>query len=92
MARRVLMAEVRGERVQGRPMLGWMDGVKVVFGSRGMTGGCATMRERWEEVESPFAYVVYSVSVGHFCMVRLFFRTALPRSGGLSPGVVWDVT
>ena len=37
MARRVLMAEVSGGRVRGRPMLGWMDGVKVALGSRGMT-------------------------------------------------------
>ena len=29
MARRVLMAEVSGRRVQGRPRLGWMDGAKV---------------------------------------------------------------
>ena len=29
MARRVLMAEVIGGRVRGRPRLGWMDGVKV---------------------------------------------------------------
>ena len=27
MARRVLMAEVSGGRVRGRPRLGWMDGV-----------------------------------------------------------------
>ena len=27
--RRVLMAEVSGGRVRGRPRLGWMDGVKV---------------------------------------------------------------
>ena len=37
MARRVLMAEVSGGRVRGRPRLGWMDGVKVAFGNRGMT-------------------------------------------------------
>ena len=37
MARRVLMAEVSGGRVQGRPRLGWMDGVKVTLGKRGMT-------------------------------------------------------
>ena len=37
MARRVLMAEVSGGRVQGRPRLGWMDGVKVTLGNRGMT-------------------------------------------------------
>ena len=29
MARRVLMAEVSGGRVRGRPRLGWMDCVKV---------------------------------------------------------------
>ena len=37
MARRVVMAEVRGERIRGRRRLGWMDGVKVALGSRGMT-------------------------------------------------------
>ena len=37
MARRVMMAEVSGGRVRGRPRLGWMDGVKVAFGNRGMT-------------------------------------------------------
>ena len=40
-ARRVLMAEVRGGRVRGRPMLSWMDVVKVVFGNRGMTVAAA---------------------------------------------------
>ena len=33
----VLMAEVSGGRVRGRPRLGWMDGVKVALGNRGMT-------------------------------------------------------
>ena len=37
MARGVLMAEVSGGRVGGRPGLGWMDGVKVALGNRGMT-------------------------------------------------------
>ena len=37
MARRVLMAEVSGGRVRGRPRLGWMDGVTVALGNRGMT-------------------------------------------------------
>ena len=36
MARRVLMADVSGCRVRGRPMLGWMDCVKVALGNRGM--------------------------------------------------------
>ena len=36
-SRRVLMAEVSGGRARGRPRLGWMDGVKVALGNRGMT-------------------------------------------------------
>ena len=36
MARRVLMAEVSGGRTRGGPRLGWMDGVKVALGNRGM--------------------------------------------------------
>ena len=37
MTRRVVMAEVSGGRVRGRPRLGWIDGVKVALGNRGMT-------------------------------------------------------
>ena len=37
----VLMAEVGGGRVRGRPRLGWMDGVGVALGSRGMTVAAA---------------------------------------------------
>ena len=51
MARRVLMAEVSGGRVRGRPRLGWMDGVKVASGYRGMTEEaarqCAEDRKEW---------------------------------------------
>ena len=59
MARRVLMAEVSGGRVRGRPRLGWMDGVKVVLSNRGMTVEAAQqlMRERSERVESPGTYI-----------------------------------
>ena len=35
--RRVLMADISGGRVQGRPRLGWMDDMKVALGSRGIT-------------------------------------------------------
>ena len=38
-ARRVLMVEVSGGRIRGRPRLGWMDGVyssSVALGNRGM--------------------------------------------------------
>ena len=36
MARRVLMAEVSRGRIRERPRLGWVDGVKVALGNRGM--------------------------------------------------------
>ena len=49
MARRVLMAEVSGGRVRGRPRLGWMDGVKVALGNRRKNdgGGFAKDRKVW---------------------------------------------
>ena len=51
MARRVLMAEVSGGRVRGRPRLDWMDGVKVALFNRGMTvedaRQCAKDRKAW---------------------------------------------
>ena len=46
MARRVLMAEVSGGRVRGRPRLGWMDFVKVALGNRGMTEEVARQCEK----------------------------------------------
>ena len=49
--RRVLMAEVSGGRVRGRPRLGWMEGVKVALGNSGMTveaaRQCAKDRKEW---------------------------------------------
>ena len=51
MARRALMAKVSGGRVRGKPMLGWMDDVKVALGNGGMTveaaRQCAKDREEW---------------------------------------------
>ena len=51
MARRVLMAEVSGGWVRGRPRLGWVVGVKVALGNRGMTveaaRQCAKDRKEW---------------------------------------------
>ena len=51
MARRVLMAEVSGRRVRGRPRLGCMDGVKVALDNRGMTAKAARQcdkdRKEW---------------------------------------------
>ena len=52
MARRVLMAEVSGVRVRGRPRVGWMDGVKVALGNTGMTVDaarqCAKDTKEWK--------------------------------------------
>ena len=41
------MAEVDGGQVLGRPRLGWMDGVKVALGNRGMTLWAAKDRKEW---------------------------------------------
>ena len=57
MVRRVLMTEVSGGRVRGRPTLGWMDGVKVAFGNRGMTVEAARQCRKIGKVESPGTYV-----------------------------------
>ena len=50
-ARRVLMTEVSGGRVRGRPRLGRMDGVKEELGNRGTTveaaRQCAKDRKEW---------------------------------------------
>ena len=54
MARRVLMAQVSVGRVRGRLRLGWMDGVKVALGNRGMTLEAARTARK---VESPGTYV-----------------------------------
>ena len=50
MARRVLMAEVSGGRVRGRPRLGWMDGwcEGGLRQQRNDGGGCVTMKDREE--------------------------------------------
>ena len=57
MARRVLMAETSGGRARGRLRLGWIEGVKVALGNRGMTVEAARqcMKDR---AESPGAYVI----------------------------------
>ena len=45
------MAEVRGGWVRGRPRLGWMDGVKVTLGNRGIkveaARQCVNERKKW---------------------------------------------
>ena len=66
MARWVLLAEVSGGRVRGWQRLGWMDGVKMALGNRGM-------RERSERVESSGTYVTEWVHAGIFCLALCSF-------------------
>ena len=51
MAKKVLMADVNGGRMPGRPRLGLMDYVKVALGSRGIeveaARQCAKHRMEW---------------------------------------------
>ena len=58
MARRVLMAEVRGGRVRSREsevrLDGWCDGG--LGQQRNDGGGCASLRKRSERVKSPGTY------------------------------------
>ena len=46
MARRLLMAQISGGRVQGRPRLGSMAGLKVAFGNKVMTVEAARQCEK----------------------------------------------
>ena len=79
MTRRMLMAVVSGGRVRGRQRLGWMDGVKVASGNRGMTVEAARKtgksREPW--------YICNLMSFTPlFLLATVVFRFALPCSGG----------
>ena len=51
MARRMLMTEVSGRQVRGRPRLSWMNDVKVVLGNRIITveaaRQCEKNRKEW---------------------------------------------
>ena len=71
MARRVLMADISGGRVRGRPRLGWMDGVKVALGNKRMTvvaaRQCAKDRKEWR------ARVYTLLNKLHFCMALYSF-------------------
>ena len=55
MARRVLMAEVYGGRVQQRTILGRMDGVKAALGNRGMTVEAGRQWQKFGKMGSPGA-------------------------------------
>ena len=49
-------AEVSGGRVRGRPMSGWMDGVNVALGNRGMTVEAA---RQWAKDRKEFRAMVH---------------------------------
>ena len=68
-----------GKRETEVTLDGWCEGG--LRQQRNDGGGCATMRERSERVESPGTYVTESVSCGHFAW-HCVFRTALPYCGG----------
>ena len=83
MARRVLMAEVSGGRVRGIPRLSWMDGVKVALGNRGMTVEAARQRAKDRNEWRALVYICNLMSfTWPFLLGPVFFRTALPCSGG----------
>ena len=72
-ARRVLMAEVSGRRVRGRPRLGCMDGVKVALGNREMPveagRQCSKDRKEWRA----WCICIWVSSRGHFCLALCSF-------------------
>ena len=69
------MAKVSGGRVRLRPRLGWMDGVKVALGNRGMTVEAARQCSKDRiRVKSPGTYVTESVSLDHFCLAMSSFE------------------
>ena len=68
-----------------------MDGVNMALGNSQMNdgGGCATMRERYERVESPGAYVSERVYVAIFAWPHIFSEGP-PVIDWLSSGEGWD--
>ena len=68
MVRRVLMAEVSGWRVRGRPRLGWVDCVTVSLSNRGMTveaaRQCTKDRKEWR---APIHMLLNEFHAAHFC-------------------------
>ena len=82
MARNVLMAEASGGRLRRRPRLGWMDGLKVSSGNRGMTveaaRHCSKDQKEWRAV----VICNWMSFTRPYLRGIVFFRTALPCSGG----------
>ena len=90
MARRVLMAEVSGRRVRGRPRSGWLDGVKVALGNRGMTveaeRQCAKDRKEWRALVDMQLDEFHAAIFAYPCVLS----GRHPVLWWLSPGEGWD--
>ena len=82
MARRVLMAEESGVLIRMRPRLGLMDGAKVALGNRGMTVRAADNFRKIGKSGEPWYICNWMCFTGPFLLGPVFFRTALPCSGG----------
>ena len=70
--------EVSGERVQGRPRLGWMEGVKVALGNSRLSVNSRKIVKSGE----PWYKCNWMSFTPPFLLCPVFFRTALPFSGG----------
>ena len=88
--RRVLMAVVIGGRVQGRPSLGWLDGVKVALGSRGMTVEAARQCEKDREEWRVLVHMWMTEFHAAIFPWLLCLPDRPPTLWGLSPGEGWD--
>ena len=74
-------------KVGNQPLDGWCEGG--LGHQRNDGGGCASIRERSERVESPGTYVTEWVSRGHFCWLCVLSDRP-PVRLWLSPGEGWD--
>ena len=75
----IVWPAVSGGWVWGRPRLGWMDGVKVAFGNRGMT---AEAERNIRKSGEPWYICNWMSFTWPFLLGPVFFLTALPCSGG----------
>ena len=81
-AGRVLVAELGGGRARGRPRLGWMGSVRVALGSGGVAVGAARRCARDREAWGPWCVCDWASLARPSLLSTVFFRTALPCSGG----------
>ena len=86
MARRMLIAEVRGGRVRSRPKLGWIDGEKMAVSSRDMTvdyAQCAKDVMEWR------AFVHMLIIELHAAIFVWFLGSFGPLSRSMVAYIIW---